>query len=162
MDPIPNAYARYVARSLSSMGDFHVHEIWAHSAATCDLTAKLREKTRPQDKKWMSQNQIRPTVRIAPVLVVIIVCIFLCPQILNRQLSSKETKVESYTMRVAKMAECQYGCTGSTQYETCVVGCVEIMTETECKASILCQDCPLAFPEPHSFAKKCQMHCSNE
>lgn len=162
MEAVPTTYAESVASSLSSMGSFHMHDIWAHSASTCHLTAELREKTETAGETMSSPDTAKTSVRLAPLVAAIIICIWLCSWPAYRQLDRENEGFGSYPERVAKMAECQYGCTGSVQYETCVVGCVEIMSEKECQAAILCDDCPLAFPEPHSFAQQCKQRCSKQ
>lgn len=163
MEPIQTEYSHYVAKTLEPMGSFHVHDIWANSTGACELTSKLRDYTCPSRQEKNDKKKLRTTVRVAPVVVLIIACVFLCPWPVYRQVSSSSSNFDdTYTMRAAKMAECQYGCTGSDHYERCAVGCIEIMTENGCKASIICEDCELTFPITHSLNDDCKARCSSK
>lgn len=155
-------YGEHVASSLERMGNFSGCHGWVVSKRPCDLSTKL-EQAGCQTEEGASDAQsteVKTATRVVPiVLAVIIACIFLCAQSLNRTLVS-DSDIGAQ-LRVERMAECQYGCTGSGDYERCVVGCVEVSTETDCDAAIQCSDCALVYPPSHSLHEKCALMCTN-
>lgn len=153
--PTPTLYSNHVASTLSKMGDFTQSHLWTPNPDSCSLTRKLHDAT------TKPKTSGRVTVRIAPLIVGAIIAVALfSPWNLYRQISQGPAAVDPY--RVESMAECQYGCTGSDNYERCVVGCVEVATEDDCDAKILCHDCDLVYPKPHSLHDRCMLMCSDK
>lgn len=160
--PAQTVYSNHVASDLARMGDFGNYHLWAVTPGSCQLTRDLNKATTPEKVHG------RVSVRIAPLVVAIIVVAFmLYSATANRQLVENGGNIDPQRVsedpwKVESMAECQYGCTGSENYERCVVGCVEVATEDSCDAQILCDDCDLVYPEPHSLRDKCTLMCSPE
>lgn len=161
-------YAQHVATKLSMMGDFESAIMWSQSPSNCTLTGRLRDADRASAHFVVpSRVKAEPlktvsSVRIAPLLALVLVCIWLCPWEAFRQVdvgAEQEVHQSSAMLQAEKMAECQYGCTGSSTYEYCVVGCAEVISEESCSTSIACTDCSLVFAAGSENLQDCASRC---